>query len=39
MEFALRLAERYAVMEGGRIHHAGLTADAAPSEFAELLTV
>jgi urea transport system ATP-binding protein len=39
VEFALRLAERYAVMEGGRIHHAGLTAEAAPSEFAELLTV
>ncbi len=39
VEFALRLAESYAVMEGGRIAHAGLTADADMSSFAELLTV
>jgi len=39
VEFALRLAERYAVMEGGLIAHAGDTASADVSVFAELLTV
>jgi urea transport system ATP-binding protein len=39
VEFALRLAERYAVMEGGRIAHAGETASADLEAFSELLTV
>jgi urea transport system ATP-binding protein len=39
VEFALRLAERYAVMEGGRIERAGDTATANHSDFAELLSV
>jgi urea transport system ATP-binding protein len=39
VEFALRLAERYAVMEGGRIAHAGETATASPESFAALLAV
>jgi urea transport system ATP-binding protein len=39
VEFALRLAERYAVMDGGRIVQAGTTDDVDPSQFAELLTV
>jgi urea transport system ATP-binding protein len=39
VEFALRLAERYAVMEGGRIAHAGETAAADLDAFSELLTV
>ncbi len=39
VEFALRLGERYAVMEAGRIAQAGITADADPSAFSELLTV
>lgn len=39
VEFALRLAERYAVMEAGRIAASGVTAAAAPSDFAQLLTV
>ncbi|MGE0879861.1 MAG: urea ABC transporter ATP-binding subunit UrtE [Acidimicrobiia bacterium] len=39
VEFALRLAERYAVMEGGRIVHAGESNDADLASFAELLSV
>jgi urea transport system ATP-binding protein len=39
VEFALRLAERYVVMDGGRIVHAGETADADMAVFAELLSV
>ena len=39
VEFALRLAERYVVMEGGLVTHAGDTAAADLDEFAELLTV
>jgi urea transport system ATP-binding protein len=39
VEFALRLAERYAVMEGGRIAHAGDTATADPETFGALLAV
>jgi urea transport system ATP-binding protein len=39
VEFALRLAERYAVMEGGLIAHAGETATANPDSFAALLAV
>lgn len=39
VEFALRLARRYAVMEGGRIERAGDTATANVGEFADLLTV
>jgi urea transport system ATP-binding protein len=39
VEFALRLAERYAVMEGGLIAHAGETATADPDTFAALLAV
>ena len=39
VEFALRLAERYAVMEGGLIAHAGETATASPESFAALLAV
>jgi urea transport system ATP-binding protein len=39
VEFALRLAERYAVMDGGVIAHAGATATADAADFAELLTV
>jgi urea transport system ATP-binding protein len=39
VEFALRLAERYAVMEGGRIAHAGETATADPETFGALLAV
>jgi len=39
VEFALRLAERFAVMEGGRIAHAGDTASADVATFADLLTV
>ncbi|MGH9177645.1 MAG: urea ABC transporter ATP-binding subunit UrtE [Acidimicrobiales bacterium] len=39
VEFALRLAERYAVMEGGVIVHAGDTAEADQSDFADLLAV
>ncbi|MCU1343956.1 MAG: Urea transporter, ATP-binding protein UrtE, partial [Acidimicrobiia bacterium] len=38
VEFALRLAERYAVMEGGRIMHEGDANDADLANFAELLT-
>lgn len=39
VEFALRLAERFAVMEGGVIVHAGATADADLSDFADLVAV
>jgi urea transport system ATP-binding protein len=39
VEFALRLAQRFAVMEGGRIVHAGPTEGADLSQFADLLTV
>jgi urea transport system ATP-binding protein len=39
VEFALRLAQRYAVMEGGFIVHAGDTSDADLANFAELLSV
>jgi urea transport system ATP-binding protein len=39
VEFALRLAERYAVMEGGLIAHAGDTETASPESFAALLAV
>jgi urea transport system ATP-binding protein len=39
VEFALRLAERYAVMEGGRIAHAGDTHSADHDTFSDLLTV
>lgn len=39
VEFALRLAERYAVMDGGRIVHAGATAAADIHAFADLLAV
>ena len=37
VEFALRLAERYAVMDGGRIEHSGDVADADPAMFASLV--
>jgi urea transport system ATP-binding protein len=39
VEFALRLAQRYAVMEGGRITHAGETGDVELSAFGDLLAV
>jgi urea transport system ATP-binding protein len=39
VEFALRLAQQYAVMEGGLIVHAGDTKDAELATFAELLSV
>jgi len=39
VEFALRLAGRYGVMDGGRIVAAGDTSDADVSAFADLLTV
>jgi urea transport system ATP-binding protein len=39
VEFALRLAERFAVMDGGRIVHAGDTATAERSAFAGLMAV
>jgi urea transport system ATP-binding protein len=39
VEFAMRLAERFAVMEVGQIAHAGETATADPALFADLLTV
>ena len=39
VEFALRLAQRYAVMEGGLIAHSGNTADVELSEFSDLLAV
>jgi urea transport system ATP-binding protein len=39
VEFALRLADRYAVMDGGAIVHDGHTDDADLDKFAELLAV
>ncbi|MET0894863.1 MAG: urea ABC transporter ATP-binding subunit UrtE [Acidimicrobiia bacterium] len=39
VEFALRLADRYAVMDGGTIVHDGRTDDADLDTFAELLAV
>lgn len=39
VEFALRLAEHYAVMEGGRIDHAGDTRTADVAAFEDLLSV
>ena len=39
VEFALRLADRYAVMDGGVIVHDGRTDDADMDTFAELLAV
>ena len=39
VEFALRLAERYAVMEAGRITRSGSTDSVALASFAELLAV
>jgi urea transport system ATP-binding protein len=39
VEFALRLAQRYAVMEGGLISHAGDTDDVDLSTFSELLAI
>jgi urea transport system ATP-binding protein len=39
VEFALRLAQRYAVMEGGRITHAGDTAGVDMRTFGDLLAV
>jgi urea transport system ATP-binding protein len=39
VEFALRLAERYAVMDGGLITHAGATSDVELSTFSDLLAV
>ena len=39
VEFALRLAERYAVMEGGIITHRGETSAVELSTFADLLAV
>ncbi len=39
VEFALRLAERYAVMEAGRITRSGSTEAVALASFAELLAV
>jgi urea transport system ATP-binding protein len=39
VEFALRLAQRYAVMEGGLVVHAGDVSAVDPTAFADLLTV
>ncbi|MEZ5409036.1 MAG: urea ABC transporter ATP-binding subunit UrtE [Acidimicrobiales bacterium] len=39
VEFALRLADRYAVLDAGRVVSTGLTSEADPSAFAELLAV
>jgi len=39
VEFALRLAERYAVMDGGRIERSGAVADADPAMFASLVSI
>lgn len=39
VEFALRLAERFAVMEGGVIVHAGDTAEADLADFGDLVAV
>ena len=39
VEFALRLAERYAVMDAGRIEHAGDVATADAAMFASLVSI
>ena len=39
VEFALRLAERYVVMEGGVIASAGETSAPTSAQFADLLAV
>ena len=39
VEFALRLAQRYAVMDGGRIELSGEVADADPAMFASLVSI
>ncbi len=39
VEFALRLAERYAVMEGGLISHSGSTDSVDLTSFSELLAI
>ena len=39
VEFALRLADRYAVMDGGEITHAGMTSAVELESVAELLAV
>jgi urea transport system ATP-binding protein len=39
VEFALRLADRYVVMEGGRVTHAGEAASVDASAFSDLLAV
>ena len=39
VEFALRLAERYAVMDSGRIEHSGDVASADAAMFASLVSI
>ena len=39
VEFALRLADRYAVLDAGRVVRSGLTAEADPASFVELMAV
>ena len=39
VEFALRLAQRYAVMDAGRIEHSGDVAAADPAMFANLVSI
>jgi urea transport system ATP-binding protein len=39
VEFALRLAERYAVMDGGLITHSGTTDTVELERFADLLAI
>jgi urea transport system ATP-binding protein len=39
VEFALRLAQRYAVMDGGRIVHSGDTKGVELAAFSDLLAV
>lgn len=39
VEFALRLADRFAVLDAGRVVRSGLTADADPASFVELMAV
>jgi urea transport system ATP-binding protein len=39
VEFALRLAQRYAVMDSGRIERSGEVADADPAMFASLVSI
>ncbi len=39
VEFALRLAERYAVMDAGRIEHSGDVATADAAMFASLVSI